>query len=71
MKRKATHVTKRIGKGQPWGTVGVDRQAMVAAVVSPEKADLVKGRAKGQGMTVSNYINHLLLKDIGPGYDAS
>lgn len=71
MKGSKTHVTKRGGRGQRWGTVGVKRAAVVLAWVSKDKLVLIKGRAAGQGMSVSRYINYLLSQDVGPGYDAS
>ena len=66
-----SHVTKRVGRGQEWGTVGLDRGASLQAWVSIEKRDLVKSKAKSRGMTVSKYINRLVAEDIGAGYDAS
>jgi hypothetical protein len=64
-------ITKRIGKGQQWGTIGLKRTKIICAKVSTDKLTLAQYRARGLGMTVSNYLNHLLAQDIGPGYNAA
>lgn len=66
-----SHVTKRVGKGQAWGAVGTSRGAYVEAYVSEDKKELIKSRAASLGMTVSRYLNALVARDIGTGYEAS
>lgn len=71
MKGSKTHVTKRVGKGQRWGTIGIERGVSISTWVSRDRAELVRTKALGMGMTKSMYIDHLIAQDQGDGYVAS